>query len=246
MFKSGRQSVLEYVIEKYGKECICQIITFGTLGAKSVLKDVARALSNGKEPEDEEYIDHNEVNIVNKFIPSESGKQWTLEECLYGNSEKDRFPVTEIVDFAKKHPRLFEVAIKLEGMPRHTSIHAAGVVIAPCPVRKVIPLMRGGEGAVVSQFEMSYLEEIGMLKMDFLGLRTLGALHRTIDLIEKRHGVHLDMDEIPLDDPETMKLIGSGQTDGVFQTESDGMKAMFRSMDKVDFKAIIAGVALDR
>jgi DNA polymerase-3 subunit alpha len=205
------------------------------MGTRSVLKDAARALQ----------IDHNEVNQITKFVPSDSGQQWTLSDCLYGNEKKERQPVKEIVDYAKKHPRLFQVAVKLEGMPRHSSIHAAGVIICPRPVRELIPLMRGGNGEVVSQIEMGFLEKLGLLKMDFLGLRTLGAVHRTLDLIEKRHGIKIDTDKIDLNDPDTMKLVSTGFTDGIFQIESDGMKAMFRSMNQVNFENIVAGIALN-
>ena len=235
-FKSGRQSVIEYVTEKYGAECICQIGTFGTMGTRAVLKDVGRALG----------IDHNEINHITKYVPSDAGKQWTLEECLCGNGEKGYEPVEEIVQYSKKYPRLFEIAIELQGLPRHPSIHAAGVVISPIPIRDLIPLMRGKNGEIVSQFDMIELEELGIIKFDYLGLRTLGSLQRTLELIKKRHGIEIDINNIDLNDPDAMRLIQDGWTDGVFQIESEGFKKIFRSMNRVTFEDIVAINALYR
>jgi DNA polymerase-3 subunit alpha len=159
LFRSGRQQLIEYVISRYGSECICQIGTFGKLMTRSVLKDVARVLKARGQMTEE---DSAELNKITKLVPAESGKQWTLEECIYGDPVKDMKPIAEILAFAEKHPKLFEIALELQGLPRHPSIHAAGVVISPVPIRELIPLMRGADGEIVAQFEMGIIEELGI------------------------------------------------------------------------------------
>lgn len=236
LFTSGRQRVIQYVIDKYGMECICQILAMGTMGTRIVLKDVARTLD----------IDHNKVNKINKFIPSDSGKQWPLAHCLYGDKGHDRKPIKEIVEFANKHPYLFKMALEFEGLPRHSGIHAAGVIISPKPVDEVFPLFKGKNGEVVAQFDKKKVEELGALKMDFLGLRTLGVMHKTIDLIKKRYGKTINKNQIPMEDPKVLNAIRNGYTDGMFQIESNGFKDIFRQMNEVNFEDVIAALSLFR
>jgi DNA polymerase-3 subunit alpha len=235
LFDSGRQRVIEYITSKYGKNRIAQILAMGTIAARSALKDVGRALD----------IDHLEINKITKFVPNDAGNQWSLKDCVYGDEKHSREPVPEILDYQQKHERLFDAAIDFEGIPRHTSIHAAGIIIAPVDVSELIPLCRGGDDAVVSQFDKDLVEEIGLIKMDLLGLRTLGVIHKCVNLIEENHGVTIDLDNIDLEDPAAMKIIKEGDTDGIFQIESNGMKSIFRQMNEVDFEAIIVALSLN-
>lgn len=236
LFPSGRQKVIDYVVEKYGKDKVCQILAMGTMGTRSVLKDVGRALK----------IDHMEITQLNKFIPMDAGMQWPLAHCLYGDDEHGREPIQEVVDFAEKYPELIEISLEFQGMPRHHSIHAAGVVISPVPVTEVFPLCLGGDDEIVSQFDKHWVEELGALKMDFLGLKTLGVMHQVIDLIRKRHSKIIDLDDIPFDDQKVLNYIKEGNTEGVFQIESGGFKGIFRDMDEVNFEDIIVALSLYR
>lgn len=209
LYPSGRQDVIKYVSDKYGHDKICQILAMGTMGTRVVLKDTGRALG----------IDHNEITKINKFIPMESGFQWPLAHCLYGNEKAEREPISEIVKFAEKHPKLFEYAIGFEGMPRHTSIHAAGVVMAPRPVNEMFPLCVGKGGEIVSQFSKDTVEELQGLKADFLGLKTLGVLHKAIDNVRRTKNIVIELEKIPLNDKKSLELIKNKDTDGVFQVE---------------------------
>lgn len=153
LFISGRQRVIEYLTDKYGAENMCQVLALGTMGTRSVLKDVGRALG----------IDHNEINDrATKFVPADNGQQWPLADCLYGEEEHGRDPVPEIVEYAREQPELFEIALGFQGIPRHTSIHAAGVAISPVPVTEILPLCLGGNGEVVSQVDKNQIEELGL------------------------------------------------------------------------------------
>ena len=208
----------------------------GTMGTRSVLKDVGRALYS----DDNKKI-HEEINAINKFVPT----QWLLAHCLYGDEEHHREPVPEIVAFAEKYPEIIEASLEFQGMPRHPSIHAAGVIISPVDVTEILPLCIGGDNEVVAQFDKHWVEELGALKMDFLGLKTLGVIHKAFDYIQERHGISLDMDQIPLNDPGVLAMIKEGNTDGVFQIESGGFKSIFREMNDVTFEDIIVALSLN-
>lgn len=240
--KSGREKVYDYVVQKYGFDHTAKIITFGTLAAKLALRDVGRTLE----------IDHNEIMAINKFIHNDSGKQWTLKECIEG--KKDAPPVPEIVAFSKKYPLLYKAAMELEGIPRHTSVHAAGVLITPKPINEIIPLSlateedetKNKEKVIVSQYEMGHVEKLGIQKMDFLGLRTLGVLKKTRDLIKERHNKIIDFYNLPLDDKKTLDLFKQGKTAGVFQFEADQVSNIIQSFKTLEFKDLVAITALNR
>jgi len=235
-FPSGRQQLIKYIIEKYGQDSISQIVTYGTLATRLILKDAARILN----------IDHNEINEINKFVPSDAGFQWKISECLFGSEDGEKQPVPEIVQYYNNHQELFETALELEGNPRHTSIHAAGVVLAPGNIQKYIPLMVGDQDEIVSQWDMKNLEAIGMLKIDLLGLRMLGTVQRTNEFIKGRYGIDIDYYNIPREDPEALDIIKQGKTKGIFQCESDGMSSIFKRLKTVSFEDIVAVLALYR
>lgn len=222
-----RDEVIQYVVEKYGAERTAKIITFGTLGAKAAIRDVGRALE----------IPTSEVDRVAKLIPERA----TLRQALEA--------VPELADLYASDATVrqwFDAAIALEGMARHTSVHAAGVVISRDPLTDYVPLALTSDGDVVTQFEMSTIEEIGLLKMDFLGLRTLTVIDETLKLIRENHGIDLDTDRIPLDDPKTFELLSSGDTVGVFQLESEGFQRVCKELKPDRLDDIIALVALYR
>jgi DNA polymerase-3 subunit alpha len=231
-----RHEVIRYVTEKYGADCVCQIGTFGTMSTKAVLKDVARALD----------IPFEIVNEVNKKIPVVYGTPYTLHQCLYGDEKKGYEPIPDVVEASKEYPQLFKVALALENNPRHSSAHASGVVISPVAVEKVFPLMTNKDDEMTSQYDMRTLEELGVIKFDFLGLKTLSVIRDTCNYVRDRHGININIDRINLADPNVYKLFTSGETDGVFQVESPGMKQLLRSLRPRDFSAIIAAVALYR
>lgn len=223
----GREKVIEYVQEKYGKDRVCQIVTFGTMAAKAVLRDVGRVLN----------IPLSEINVLAKKVPDQPGIK--LQEAIAAEPDLAK---------ATRDPRyleLFEVAQKLEGLNRHCSTHAAGVVIADRPLTELIPLSRNGED-VVTQFPMEILEKIGLLKVDFLGLRYLTILDRASDLVEQSTGQKLDLDNLPLDDEDTYQLLCQGETHGIFQLESSGMRELLRNLKPDCFEDIIAVLALYR
>lgn len=223
-----RQEVLDYVVEKYGRDSVAQIITFGTLGAKAAIRDVGRVLK----------IPSQEVDRIAKMIPAEPGA--TLESAL--ERVKELREISENPRFSE----LISMARKLEGFARHASTHAAGVLIAPGDLTDYVPLYRGARGEIVTQYDMNSIEAIGLLKMDFLGLTTLTIIQDTLDLIKKRCGTSINIDEIPLDDKEVYRMLDSGLTVGVFQLESSGMRDLLRRLAPERFEDIIAINALYR
>ena len=223
-----REEVLNYVKEKYGQECTAQIITFGTLAARGCLRDVGRVLE----------IPLPDVDRIAKLVPETLGIK--LAEALEKEPELRRLAETD-----ESIQRLFETAMKLEGLARHAGTHAAGLVMADRDLTDYIPLY-SARGVVMSQFDMVDLEKAGMLKMDFLGLRTLTIVDKCVQLIEKREGRRIDMAEIPLDDGPTYELLGRGDTEGVFQLGGEGIRDLLRKLKPRNMGDIIAVVALYR
>jgi len=206
-----RGEVIQYVTEKYGREQVAQIITFGTMGAKAAIKDVGRVLG----------MNFGEVDRITKLVPNQLNI--TLDEAI----KKE----PGLAEAGRKDPRvaeLLEIAQRLEGMARNAGMHAAGVVISPVPLRDLVPLYRTNQEEIVTQYDMSGLEKLGLLKMDFLGLKTLTLIRNALDLIEKHRGVKLVLEDLPLDDQKTYELFSRGLTSGVFQFESSGMKDLLR------------------
>lgn len=225
----GRDEVFRYVSEKYGKDQVAQIATFGTMQAKAVVRDVGRALA----------MPYHEVDKIAKLIPG--APDMTLKKAF---EQEPR-----LVELQREDPQireLFEIAQALEGLTRHASTHAAGVVIGDKPLVEYMPLFRDQDGKVVTQFSMKYVEKAGLIKFDFLGLRNLTVIHNAVQLIEKNHGVRLDMKRIPLDDPDTYRLLGRADTTGVFQLESSGMRDILVRLQPERFDDIVALVALYR
>ena len=223
-----RQEVIDYVIRKYGKEKVSQIITFGTLKAKAVIRDVGRVLN----------IPYAEVDAIAKKIPFEL--HMTIDKALKMNTDLKR-------DY-DENPRvkeLIDLGRALEGLPRHASTHAAGVVIANKAIDEYVPLYYSDKG-ISTQFTMGTIEELGLLKMDFLGLRNLTVIRDAIDMIRENHGVDIDFSKMTYDDPKVYKLIESGNTAGVFQLESSGMTAFMKNLKPDCFEDIVAGVSLYR
>lgn len=225
----GRLRVIDYVTKKYGADKVCQIITFGTLAAKSALKDVGRVLG----------IPLWKITKLTKALPNELGI--TLEKALETSPQ-----FKELTEEDEETRNLIRIAIALEGTPRHASTHAAGVVIAREPLINYIPLQRTSEEGVMTQFAMKTVEDLGLLKMDFLGLRNLTILQGAIDHIENNHGFKLDLVTIPFDDRKTFELLSVGNTTGIFQLESGGMRSVIKNLKPTVFEDIIALVALYR
>jgi len=236
-FRDDRRSeMLEYCVQKYGNDKVASIITFGTMGTKAALRDVARVMD----------IPLPEVDRIAKLVPFVSGRNTTMEDAL---------AVPEFSEIYKSQPHLHELidtAAKMEGTVRNAGTHAAGVVISDKPVVEYLPLHRPTSNSdetpikTVTQFEMGILDSLGMLKVDFLGLITLSVMARACDMIEKRHGIKYDLNNIPLDDPKAFELMGSGQTAGVFQVEGGGMTRWLVEMKPKTLDNIIAMVALYR
>ena len=209
--EARRGEVIDYVTERYGRDNVAQIITFGTMKARAVTRDVGRVL-------DVPYAD---VDRIAKMIPA------TLDATL----EKAIDEVPQLREAAEADPRigrLLDVAKRLEGVSRHASTHAAGVVIAPKPLTEFLPLYKGNRGEITTQYAMKDVEDIGLLKMDFLGLRTLTLLDNCVKLIARQLGEKIELDRLPMDDPKTYQLFSEGQTFGIFQFESDGMRDILR------------------
>lgn len=223
-----RQEVIDYVIRKYGKEKVAQIITFGTMAAKAVIRDVGRALN----------ISYVEVDAVAKMIPNQLGIN--IKKALDINPE-----IKQLMEQNPKINELISTAKLLEGMPRHASTHAAGVVIASSDVDDFVPLQLN-EDVITTQFPMTQLEELGLLKMDFLGLRTLTVLRDTIELVEQNYDKKYDLDKLDFDDKNVYKMISEGKTKGVFQLESDGMTQFMKELQPDNLEDIIAGISLYR
>ncbi len=223
-----RQEVIDYVIRKYGEDHVAQIITFGTLAARAAIKDVGRALA----------MPYADVDRVSKMIPMELGI--TIKKALNMNPE-----LLKAYNEEKDTRHLIDMSMKLEGLPRHSSTHAAGVVICRDPVMEYVPL-NSNDGAITTQYTMTTLEELGLLKMDFLGLRTLTVIQNAVKEIERIHGIKLDMENIPDDDPGVYDMISQGKTEGVFQLESGGMKQFMRELQPTRLEDLIAGISLYR
>lgn len=224
-----REQVIQYVIERYGADRVAQIITFGTMAARAAIRDVGRALN----------IPYADVDRVAKMIPAELGM--TLDKALEGSAELKQ--IYEIDSGVKK---LIDMARAIEGMPRHASTHAAGVVIGQEPLTTYLPLYRSSDGVVATQFSKDTVEELGLLKMDFLGLRTLTVIGDALKIIKHTTGENIDIDKIPLDDPATFEMLGRGDAIGVFQFESSGMRAILKELKPEVFEDIIALEALYR
>ena len=224
-----RGEVIEYVVNKYGSERVCQIITFGTLQARGVIRDVGRAME----------IPYARCDSIAKMIPMD--KDITLGLALERNKElKELYDSDEVVH------ELINYSLKLEGLPRHASIHAAGVVISKKAVEEYVPLALGVDNAVTTQFTMTTLEELGLLKMDFLGLRTLTVLQNALAMIRKNYDVDIDLKNIDYDDKKVYDFISTGRTDAVFQLESGGMQSFMKRLKPENLEDIIAGISLYR
>ena len=224
-----RQEVIDYVVEKYGKDRVVQIVTFGTMAARGVIRDVGRVLD----------LPYAQVDTVAKMIPTELNI--TIDKAMERNPElaktyREDDQIHNLIDMAKR----------LEGLPRHTSMHAAGVVISQKDIDEYVPLSRATDGSITTQFTMTTLEELGLLKMDFLGLRTLTVIQDTEKLVEKDIGICLDMDKIDYSDEKVLSSIGTGKTEGVFQLESAGMKNFMKELKPQSLEDVIAGIALYR
>ena len=218
-----RQEVIDYVRRKYGDDCVVQIVTFGTLAARGVIRDVGRVLD----------MPYAQVDTIAKMIPQELNI--TIDKAL-GMNPEEQDDIHRLIDLAKR----------LEGLPRHTSMHAAGVVISQKDVSEYVPLSRAQDGSIVTQFTMTTLEELGLLKMDFLGLRTLTVIQNTVKMVEKSTGMLLDMQEIDYNDKKVLDSLGTGRTDGVFQLESAGMKSFMKELKPQSLEDVIAGISLYR
>lgn len=224
-----RQEVIDYVVEKYGKDRVVQIVTFGTLAPRNCIRDVGRALD----------LPYATVDTVAKMIPNEIGI--TIEKALQENADlRNLYQKDEEIKY------LIDMAKRLEGLPRHTSMHAAGVVISQKSVDEYVPLSRASDGTIVTQFVMTTLEELGLLKMDFLGLRTLTVIQNAVKFAEKSKGIKLDMAAIDYNDKAVLDYIGTGKTDGIFQLESGGMKGFMKELKPQNLEDIIAGISLYR
>ncbi len=223
-----RQEVIDYVVEKYGEDRVAQIITFGTMAARAAIRDVGRAIN----------MPYGDVDRIAKMVPFELGM--TIDRALELNGE-----LKALYDADPKVRMLIDTSKKLEGLPRHASTHAAGVVISKDPIMTHVPLQKNDD-TITTQFAMGDLEQLGLLKMDFLGLRTLTVIRDTLELIEKNTGKTVDIENIPLDDKNVYDMLGQGDTDGVFQLENSGMKQFMKELKPRDFEDIIAGISLYR
>ena len=224
-----RQEVIDYVVEKYGKEQVVQIITFGTLAAKGVVRDVGRVLD----------MPYARCDAIAKMIPGDLGM--TLDKALRQNPE-----LREVYQEDDDVKYLIDMAKRLEGLPRHTSMHAAGVVISQKDIDEYVPLSKAADGTITTQFTMTTLEELGLLKMDFLGLRTLTVIQNAVRQVKENYGLQLDMEQIDYNDREVLASIGTGRCEGIFQLESSGMKSFMKEMKPENLEDIIAGVSLYR
>ncbi len=224
-----RQEVIDYVVRKYGKDQVVQIVTFGTLAAKGVVRDVGRVLD----------MPYARCDTIAKMIPGDLGM--TLEKALKQSPDlRNAYEEDSEVKY------LIDMSMRLEGLPRHTSMHAAGVVISRTSVDEYVPLSRAADGTITTQFTMTTLEELGLLKMDFLGLRTLTVIQNAVKGIEKNRQLSIDMDQINYNDKAVLDSIGTGKDDGVFQLESSGMKSFMKELKPGSLEDIIAGISLYR
>ena len=224
-----RQEVIDYVGRKYGNDKVVQIVTFGTLAAKGVIRDVGRVMD----------LPYAFVDSIAKMVPNELNI--TLNKALEMNPE-----FRKLYQEDEQVHHLIDMCKRLEGLPRHTSMHAAGVVICQKSADEFVPLSRGSDGSIVTQFTMTTLEELGLLKMDFLGLRTLTVIHDAVKFIENTTGRHIDVDAIDYNDPKVLASIGTGRTEGVFQLESGGMKSFMKELRPQNLEDVVAGISLYR
>ncbi len=224
-----RQEVIDYVVQKYGADRVVQIVTFGTLAARGVIRDVGRVMD----------LPYAFVDNIAKMIPKELNI--TLERALKSSQD-----LKKSYEEDPQVKELIDMSMRLEGLPRHTSMHAAGVVISQKAVDEYVPLSLGSDGSVTTQFTMTTLEELGLLKMDFLGLRTLTVIRDAVDLAGISAGKRIDMDHIDYGDKAVYDSIGSGRTDGVFQLESAGMKSFMKELKPRSLEDVIAGISLYR
>ena len=224
-----RQEVIDYVGKKYGSDKVVQIVTFGTLAAKGVIRDVGRVMD----------LPYAFVDSIAKMVPNELNI--TIDRALELNPE-----FRKLYHEDEQVHHLIDMCKRLEGLPRHTSMHAAGVVICQKSADEFVPLSRGSDGSITTQFTMTTLEELGLLKMDFLGLRTLTVIHDAVEFIEKTTGKHIDVDQIDYNDPKVLASVGTGRTDGIFQLESAGMKSFMKELRPQNLEDIIAGISLYR
>ena len=224
-----RQEVIDYVVEKYGKDQVVQIVTFGTLAAKGVVRDVGRVLD----------LPYARCDAIAKMIPGDLGM--TLDKALKQSPDlREAYQNDDEVHY------LIDMAKRREGLPRHTSMHAAGVVIGQRAMDEFVPLSRASDGTITTQFTMTTLEELGLLKMDFLGLRTLTVIQNAVRQAEENYGVHLEMEKIDYNDKQVLASIGTGKCDGIFQLESSGMKSFMKELRPENLEDIIAGISLYR
>ena len=224
-----RQEVIDYVVRKYGKDRVVQIVTFGTMAARGVIRDVGRVLD----------FPYAQVDTIAKMIPNELNI--TIDKALKMNPElRNQYEGDEQIRY------LIDMSKRLEGLPRHTSMHAAGVVISQKAVDEYVPLSRASDGSITTQFTMTTLEELGLLKMDFLGLRTLTVIQNAVKLAQKSEGIELDLSKIDYNDQAVLGMIGSGKCEGVFQLESSGMKNFMKELKPKSLEDIIAGISLYR
>ena len=223
-----RQEVIDYVTRKYGKDCVAQIVTFGTLAARGVSRDVGRVMD----------LPYAYVDSISKMIPQELGI--TIDKALKMNPD-----LKKLYDTDETVTNLIDMAKRLEGLPRHCSMHAAGVVICQKPVDEYVPLSRAADGTITTQFIMTTLEELGLLKMDFLGLRTLTVIQNAV-LLARRKQPELNINQIDYNDQKVLDYIGTGKTDGVFQLESAGMKGFMKELKPHNLEDVIAGISLYR
>ncbi len=224
-----RQEVIDYVVRKYGTDRVVQIVTFGTMAARGVIRDVGRVMD----------LPYAFVDSIAKMIPKELNI--TLDRALKTSPE-----LKKAYEEDAQVKELIDMSVRLEGLPRHTSMHAAGVVISQKSIDEYVPLSLGSDGSPVTQFTMTTLEELGLLKMDFLGLRTLTVIQNAANLAEKSTGRRIDINVIDYDDKEVLELVGSGKTDGIFQLESSGMKSFMKELKPRSLEDIIAGISLYR
>ena len=223
-----RQEVIDYVTRKYGKDCVAQIVTFGTLAARGVIRDVGRVMD----------LPYAYVDSISKMIPQELGI--TIDKALKMNPD-----LKKLYDTDETVTNLIDMAKRLEGLPIHSSMNAAGVVICQKPVDEYVPLSRAADGTITTQFIMTTLEELGLLKMDFLGLRTLTVIQNAV-LLARRKQPELNINQIDYNDQKVLDYIGTGKTDGVFQLESAGMKGFMKELKPHNLEDVIAGISLYR
>ncbi len=225
-----RNEVIDYIVQTYGDDCVSQIITFGTMQARAAIRDVGRVLN----------IPLSEVDRVAKLVPAVPGQSVSIQESLTDIAELNTLYTTQ-----PELKKLLDISILLEGQCRHSSTHAAGVVISRDPLTSVVPLVTN-DGQIATQYAMSDIEKIGLLKMDILGLRNLTVMQDAVSMITKRHGVTIDLNSLPLNDEKTYELLCNGQTMGVFQLESRGMRQLIKNLAPKQFDDIIALLALYR